>query len=70
MERYSIKEWLKNCIEINFNDDDNQIEVEAIRDSAEFAKKLDAGHLSHLYYLILWKDFPKKKNTFESVALV
>ena len=31
---------------------DEEYEVERIRDSAEYAKKLEAGHLPELYYLV------------------
>ena len=42
--------------------DDKEYEVEAIRDSAVYAKEAD-GHLPGLYYLVAWKDYPKEENT-------
>ena len=44
--------------------DDKEYEVEAIQDSTVYVKKVD-GHLPRLYYLIVWKDYPEKKNTWE-----
>ena len=42
--------------------DKKKYEVEVIRDSVVYAKKVDE-HLSGLYYLIAWKGYPKEKNT-------
>ena len=44
--------------------DNKEYEVEAIRDSAVYAKEED-GHLPRLYYLIVWKDYPEEVNTWE-----
>lgn len=43
---------------------------EAIDDSEVYAKKLDSGHLLGLYYLILWKDYPNKKNIWEPILAI
>ncbi len=41
-----------------------EYEVEAICDSAVYAKKSDSGHhLPGLYYLVSWKGYPKERNT-------
>ena len=50
--------------------DDTKYKVEAIWDSAIYAKKLEAGHLPGLYYLILWKGYPKEENTWEPTLAV
>ena len=38
--------------------------VEAIRDSTVYAKKAKR-YLSGLYYLVSWKNYPKKEKTWE-----
>ena len=42
--------------------DDKEYEMEAIRDSAVYAKEVD-GHLPGLYYLVAWKGYPKEEST-------
>ena len=37
--------------------------VEAIRDSAVYARELESGHLPGLYYLVSWKRYPEEENT-------
>ena len=49
--------------------DNKEYEVEAIRDSAVYTKKAN-GHLLGLYYLVAWKDYLEKKNTWESSSTV
>ena len=50
--------------------DDKEYKVEAIRDSAIYAKEAD-GHLPGLYYLAAWKGYPEEKNTWEpSLAVI
>ena len=44
--------------------DNKEYEVEAIRDSVVYTKKVD-GYLPRLYYLVAWKDYPEEKNTWE-----
>ena len=44
--------------------DDKEYEVEAIRDSAVYAKEAD-GHFPGLYYLVAWKVYPEKESTWE-----
>ena len=40
-------------------------EMEAIQDSAIYDNKAKS-HLSGLYYLVVWKRYPEKENTWES----
>ena len=42
--------------------DNKKYKIEAIQDSAVYAKEAD-GHLSGLYYLVAWKDYSDEKNT-------
>ena len=51
----------KNAAELDAGDESREYEVEAIRDSAIYAKKAD-GHLLGLYYLLTWKGYPKEEN--------
>ena len=44
------------------NKGSKEYEVEAIRDSAVYAKESE-GHLPGLYYLVAWKGYFKEKNT-------
>lgn len=37
-----------------------EYKIETIRDSTVYAKEVD-GHLSRLYYLVIWKSYFKKK---------
>ena len=36
--------------------------METIRDSVVYAKEADR-YLPGLYYLVIWKDYPKEENT-------
>lgn len=41
-----------------------EYKVEAICHSKVYAKELNSGnHLPGLYYLVLWKGYPKEENT-------
>ena len=42
--------------------DNKKYKVEAIRNSAVYAKEAD-GHLPGLYYLVAWKGYPEEENT-------
>ena len=50
-------------------DDDKEYKVQAIRDSAVYAKEAD-GHLPGLYYLVAWKGYPEEENRWEPFSAV
>ena len=51
--------------EPEFNAGDNkEYKVEAIKDSAVYAKEAE-GHLPGLYYLVSWKGYPEEESTWE-----
>ena len=55
---------------LEFINDNNgkKYKVKVICDNKVYAKKLDSDdHLLSLYYLVLWKNYPDKKNTWELV---
>ena len=45
-------------------------DVEGIWDSVVYTKELATGHLPGLYYLISWKGYHKKENTWEPALAV
>ncbi len=49
---------------LKFKSDGNgkEYEVEAIRDSAVYARESE-GHLLGHYHLVSWKGYPKEENT-------
>ena len=44
--------------------DNKEYEVEGIRDSAVYARESEK-QLPGLYYLVLWKGYPEKENSWE-----
>ena len=49
--------------------DDKEYEVEAIKDSAVYAKEAE-GHLPGLYYLVSWKGYLEEESTWEPSSAV
>ena len=47
-----------------------EYKVEAIWDSAVYARESESGHIPGLYYLVLWKRYPEKENTWEPASAV
>lgn len=51
--------------------DSEEYKDKAICDNEVYTKELDSGHyLLGLYYLVLWKGYPKEKNTWEPVIAI
>ena len=60
-----------NLEELDAGDNDSgEYEVEAIRDSAVYARESELGHLPGLYYLVSWKRYPEEENTWEPASAV
>ena len=49
--------------------DNKEYKVEAIIDSAIYAKEAE-GHLLSLYYLVFWKSYPEEKSTLEPFSTI
>ena len=63
----------KEVRQIEFDNGDNdsgKYEVEAIRDSAVYARESESGHLPGLYYLVSWKGYPEEENIWEPASAV
>ena len=61
----------KEVRKIEFDVGDNEeYKVEAIWDSAVYARESESGHLPGLYYLVSWKGYPKEENTWEPASAV
>ena len=61
-----------NDTQLNFEfevGDDKEYEVEGIQDSAVYIRK-SAKQLPGLYYLVLWKGYPKEENIWELVLAI
>ena len=64
------KERVKKVLELNIdNEGRKDYEVEAIWDSAVYARELK-GHLPGLYYLVTWKGYPEEESTWEPASAV
>ncbi len=58
-------------LEFENDGDGEEYEVEAIHDSAVYAKESDSGHhLPGLYYLVSWKGYPEEENTWDPASAV
>lgn len=58
---------------MKFEDDDDEsgkYKVEAIRDNRVYAKELEVDYLPKLYYLISWKSYFEKENTWEPISAI
>ena len=69
LEQDTIRKELvdKKVRELEFESGNSkEYKVEAIQDSAVYARELKS-HLPKLYYLVAWKGYPEKENTWEPV---
>ena len=58
-------------IEFDAGDDESgEYEVEAIWDSAVYARESESGHLPGLYYLVSWKEYSEEKNTWKPASAI
>ena len=57
-------------LEFEGNSDGKEYEVEAIRESAVYAKESEGGHLPGLYYLVSWKSYTEEENTWEPASAI
>ena len=62
------KEWEFLVPEFE-SSNDKEYKMEAIRNSAVYAKEAN-GHLLGLYYLVIWKGYPEEENTSEPSSAV
>ena len=60
----------ENAEELDAGNDSGEYKVEAIRDSAVYARESESGHLPGLYYLVSWKGYPEEENTWEPASAV
>ena len=60
----------ENAEELDAGDDNEKYEVEAIRDSAVYARESELGHLLSLYYLVSWKRYLEEENTRKPASAV
>ena len=56
------KERVKKVSELDAGNNSEEYKIEAIWDSAVYARELE-GHLPGFYYLVAWKSYPKEENT-------
>ena len=49
-------------MEFDTSNDGKEYKVEAIQDSAVYARELESSHLLDLYYLVSWKEYPEEDN--------
>ncbi len=56
-------------LEFKSNINGEEYKIKAICDNAVYMRKLES-HLPGLYYLVLWKDYPKEENTWEPASAV
>ena len=49
--------------ELDAGDNSGEYELEAIWNSAVYARESELGHLPGLYYLVSWKRYPEEENT-------
>ena len=51
-------------------EEEGKYKMEAIWDSAVYARESKSGHLPGLYYLVSWKGYLEEENTWEPASAV
>ena len=72
LELDTTKKRQVNNMQLDFKfeaSDNKEYKVDGIWDSVVYVKE-SAGQLPGLYYLVLWKSYPKKKNLWEPVSAI
>ena len=66
------KGWIdENATELDIGDDNGgEYNVEAIWDSAIYARKSELDYLPGFFYLVSWKRYPEEKNTWEPASAI
>ena len=64
------KRRVDNETELDASNNSGEYKVEAIWNSMVYARKSESGHLLGLYYLVSWKGYPDKENTWEPTSAV
>ena len=59
-----------NAAELDVGNENGEYKVEAIWDSAVYARESKLGHLLGFYYLVLCKGYPKEENTWKPASAV
>ena len=59
----------KNATELESGDSE-EYKLEAIRDSAVYAKESESGYLPGFYYLVSWNGYAEEENTGEPALVV
>ena len=59
-----------DATKLDDGDDNGEYEVEAIRDSAVYARESESSHLPGLYYLVSWKGYSEEENTWKPASAV
>ena len=53
----------RNAMELDIDNKDKEYKMEAIQNSAVYARESKLGYLLGLYYLMLWKGYSEEKIT-------
>ena len=56
--------------ELDASENSDEYEIEAIWDSALYARESKSGHLPGLYYLVFWKGYPEEENIWELYSVI
>ena len=60
----------ENVIKLDANNNNGKYKMKGIWDSTIYMRELESGHPPGLYYLVSWKGYLKKENTWEPASAV